>query len=200
MTGIIKGLFPTPVGIYTLERSFSKAEIETVKNIDYNQNQGNYSSQNTDILSLNSLASIKDFIEDAIEDYSKQTFVFTPDTKLYITQSWSNRSSTNEGHHLHRHPNSIISGCLYFDCNENDTVQFYRPMPYNFSTGSEDMNEYNSYSWWMPSVVGRLYIFPSTIDHSVPNVTGIKDRYSLAFNTFFKGKMGNKKMLTHLEV
>ena len=43
-----------------------------------------------------------------------------------------------------------------------------------------------------------LFIFPSPLYHSVSTKKGDNERISLAFNTFFKGKIGTEKDLTEL--
>ena len=44
----------------------------------------------------------------------------------------------------------------------------------------------------LSSIIGRLYIFPSGLEHDVPIIEErTKNRTSLSFNTFLKGKIGS---------
>jgi hypothetical protein len=37
----------------------------------------------------------------------------------YITQSWLNYTETNQYHHKHEHPNSLVSGVFYVNDMKN---------------------------------------------------------------------------------
>ena len=202
---MIKGLFPTPLGIYELGREFTKEELGDLDNWQYNFNIGNEVSVNSSILDLPSMCFVKQFIENSIDNYVTQTYNFKSNAKLHITQSWVNRTIPGGSHHRHSHQNSILSGTLYLQGNEDDVIHFYDPV----STGlmnsawhfpSKEFNEYNSKMWWMPATSGTLYIWPSNVMHDVPTVEGKKNRYSLSFNTFISGTIGSEQELTRITI
>ncbi len=44
----------------------------------------------------------------------------------YITQSWLNYTETNQYHHKHQHPNSLVSGVFYINCDDKfDKIKFF---------------------------------------------------------------------------
>jgi hypothetical protein len=45
--------------------------------------------------------------------------------ELYITQSWLNYTEENQYHHRHEHPNSVVSGVLYFDSDKKDMIKYF---------------------------------------------------------------------------
>ena len=63
-----------------------------------------------------------------------------------------------------------------------------------------EFHEHNCHSWLMPATVGTLYLWNSTISHSVPELKAKNDRYSLSFNTFVRGIIGEKQQANYVEV
>jgi len=120
--------------------------------------------------------------------------------ELYITQSWLNYTKENQYHHLHAHPNSVVSGVLYFDCDKNnDKISFTNPRPYvQIKPEIDKYNIWNSETWWFPVETGQLVMFPSSTVHKVELKKGNNIRTSLAFNTFYKGTIGSDHGLTEL--
>ena len=101
------------------------------------------------------------------------------------------KSKTKPGqtHHLHYHKNSILSGVFYLDPTDKSPIVFYAPKDrfYFSDENPKYWNEYNSQSWTLDVPEGNsCIIFPSQTDHSVEKNTNTEDRYSVAFNTFFK--------------
>ena len=77
---------------------------------------------------------------------------------------------------------------IQFDGNDDsDTISFVNHQNWLGDTFTLLLNEdnvFNSLSWWLPTPAGRLYLFPSRLEHCVNEVQGTKDRWSLSFNTF----------------
>ena len=49
----------------------------------------------------------------------------------------------------------------------------------------EEVNTYNARTWWMPSEVNMLYLFPAWLNHSVElNKNKTEERISISFNTY----------------
>jgi uncharacterized protein (TIGR02466 family) len=105
-----------------------------------------------------------------------------------------------EFHHKHTHPNSFISGVFYFQTNdETDKIYFFEDSYKQFKIPAREFNNYNSDSWWLPSVTGQLLLFPSRMTHMVE--TRLETQYtrmSMSFNTFLVGKLGSGDELTEL--
>ena len=199
----IANLFPTPIYMTDMDRPFTKQElkfIEVQKN-HTTKNEGNVSSIDNYILNRKELKNIKKIIDTACEDYLQR--IICPkekNLKLYVTQSWLNFTEANQYHHQHAHPNSVISGVLYFDCDkENDKIKFTSPKGYQQIVPElKNYNIWNSYTWWFPLETGQLIMFPSSTIHQVDTKQGNNTRISLAFNTFYKGTIGSNSNLTEL--
>ena len=201
---MIQSLFPIPIGLYDLDKSFIKSELNYFDSLELRNSLTNKISIDSNILTDKKMNRIEKFCNNSIKDYIKNTYDLEEDVKLYITQSWLNLTLPSEFHHRHSHPNSIVSGVLFIDVDEEkDKIQFYnnsllyRGGAFHFDCISN--NDFNSESWWMPSITGRLYIFPSGLQHDVPaDNTREKERVSLSFNTFLTGNIGDEIQMTKL--
>jgi|TARA_R100001463_G_scaffold34500_1_gene75777 uncharacterized protein (TIGR02466 family) len=198
----IHNLFPIPVYTTEMNRGFTKQELQFVneqkKHCD--NNIGNINTKDNYILNRKEFKNIKKFLDQCCKDYLNKIICPKNNIELYITQSWLNYTEINQYHHKHQHPNSVISGVLYFDSDiKNDKIVFSHPIIYQQI--KPDVNKYNiwnSDTWWFPVKTGNLFMFPSSTTHQVETKKGNNTRISLAFNTFYKGSVGSDTQLTEL--
>jgi len=199
---VIQNLFPTPIYMTNIDRPFTKQELQFANNQknNCNNNLGNISSKDNYILNRKEFKNINKFINQCCKDYLKRIISPKNNIELYITQSWLNYTEENQYHHKHEHPNSVISGVLYFDCDkEKDKILFTNPRGYQqIKPEIDQYNIWNSYTWWFPVETGQLVMFPSSTIHQVDTKKGNNTRISLAFNTFYKGTIGSNSNLTEL--
>jgi|TARA_R110000850_G_scaffold59682_1_gene137660 uncharacterized protein (TIGR02466 family) len=198
----IDNLFPTPIYRSNINRKFTKQELQFVneQKKHCSKNVGNINTQDNYILNRKEFKNIKKFLDTACQDYLEKIISPKNNVKLYITQSWLNYTEENQYHHTHAHPNSIISGVLYFDCDKkNDKIKFTNPKMYQqLKPEIKNFNLWNSETWWFPLENGQLIMFPSSTVHQVETKKGTNTRISLAFNTFYKGILGLNSDLTEL--
>jgi uncharacterized protein (TIGR02466 family) len=197
----INGIFPTPIYISKLDRELTPLELKFVdKNKkDFYKNDGNITSNNNYILNEKHFANIKKELDLRVQDYFDK--VVSPANKItpYITQSWLNYTETNQYHHKHAHPNSLVSGVFYINCHEeHDKIKFFNDAYKTIRLEIKDWNIWNSESWWFSVKTGDVILFPSSLTHMVETKQGDNTRISLAFNVFIKGTVGNNKNLTEL--
>ncbi len=199
---VIQNLFPVPIYMSNINRSFTKQELQFVNNQKKYcvKNKGNINTKDNYILNRKEFKNIKKFIDQCCKDYLEKILCPKNNIELYITQSWLNYTEENQYHHQHSHPNSVISGVLYFDCNkENDKIKFTNPIGYQqIKLEIDKYNIWNSDTWWFPVETGELVMFPSSTTHQVDTKKGNNTRISLAFNTFYKGTIGSNSNLTEL--
>jgi uncharacterized protein (TIGR02466 family) len=201
---VINNLFPTPIYTTKIDRPFTKQELKFVdeqkKHCD--KNQGNLNTKDSYILNKKEFKNIKKFLDKCCKDYLNRIICPKNNVELYITQSWLNYTEANQYHHKHEHPNSVISGVLYFNSDiKNDKILFSHPTPYQQirpETDEEKFNLWNSKTWWFSVETGNLFMFPSSTTHQVETKQGNNTRISLAFNTFYKGSLGSNIKLTEL--
>lgn len=196
----VLGLFPIAVSRCQLGRDFSKSELQFVESKSLRPNDGNSSSEDTDVLSAVEMLELKNFIEKNLNKYFKIIHDPMHDVRLRITQSWLNVTLPNQYHHQHEHPNSFISGVLYISADrEKDKIQFTRNQYQQIYVTPNNYNLFNSGTWWIDVGAGDLVLFPSSLSHSVPKITE-GTRVSLSFNTFPVGTMGQSSRLNHLDL
>ena len=149
----------------------------SLKNNTYTNYGGNTTSVNSYVLENETFKPLKNYIEKCI----------------------------GQGHHNHKHSNSVISGVFFIDGNEDNPITFHRDdsrafFGGNFEYNIEEYNILNSRTWVMPNKKNHLLLFPSTISHSVNSNNTNKERISLSFNTFIKGNIGEVIRLTELKI
>ena len=179
------------------------------------ENIFNYSSTETYVLDKG-LSEIRHFIEESIRTYVETVVIGGKydeyDFDFRITQSWLNKTLRNsDGHHIHNHPNSFISGVFYIRVKPDvDYIVFSRPNQQFFQFPIKEYNTFNSYQWSVGVSEGQLLLFPSTLIHEVkpPKVSNMissdddayADRISLSFNVFPTGRIGDSINLNELRI
>jgi uncharacterized protein (TIGR02466 family) len=197
----INGIFPTPIYISKLDRELTSKELLFVDKIklDIHNNEGNKTSNDNYILNNKSFKNLKEDLDLRVQDYFSKILSITDAVTPYITQSWLNYTETNQYHHKHAHPNSLVSGVFYINCHEkHDKIKFFNDNYKTIKLEVKDWNLYNSETWWFSVKTGDIILFPSSLTHMVETKQGDNTRISLAFNVFIKGTVGNNKNLTEL--
>ena len=193
-------IFPTPLLIVPYEQPINK-ELSYLKTISYRKQQqnGNFRSDDSYLLRNEEFKNIKNFLGEAVDRYTKN--VLNSKQRLVITQCWANRNPKGSQHHEHVHPNSIISGVMYFQINEKlPPISFTKDRQDGMKLNPEKYNHMNSETFMLPCKPGELILFPSSLRHSVPTNHGEEDRISVSFNTFCIDAIGSEQSLTHLDI
>ena len=193
-------IFPTPLLIVPYEQPINK-ELTYLKTISYRKQQqnGNFRSDDSYLLRNEEFKNIKNFLKESIDKFT--TNVLNTKQRLVITQCWANRNPKGSQHHEHVHPNSIISGVMYFQINEKlPPISFTKDRQDGMKLNVEKYNHMNSETFMLPCKPGELILFPSSLKHSVPINQGEEDRISVSFNTFCIDAIGSEQSLTHLDI
>jgi uncharacterized protein (TIGR02466 family) len=197
----INSIFATPIYISKLNRELKNKEllfIDKTKS-DIYKNEGNTTSNDNYILNHKYFNDLKTDLDLIVKDYFKKVISSTDTITPYITQSWLNYTETNQYHHKHQHPNSLVSGVFYINCDDKfDKIKFFNDRYQTIKPEVKDWNIWNSESWWFSVKTGDVILFPSSLSHMVENKEGTNTRISLAFNVFIKGTLGVNKSLTEL--
>jgi len=199
----VVSLFCTPLMVYGENRKFKNSELEHIISLEQNKkkNQSNYRSKSNKVLNSPELAALREYIQNGVNYYAHQFLDISANSvQFYITQSWCNFNMPGESHHLHHHPNSLISGIFYIQGTQAP-IQFHRhdrlfPLDFNY----ESNNLYNGDIVSLNLIPGRLYLFPSLLRHSVKENSSDTTRISLSFNTFARGQFGRPNELDSLQL
>ena len=193
-------IFPRPVLILPYEKPISK-ELEFIRTLEWlaQKANGNFKSKDSYVLKHEKLKDIKNFLMESINKYCEK--ILNTKQRLVITQSWFNKNPTGSKHHEHVHPNSIVSGVMYFQIDQTlPPIQFSKSNQDGVKLATIKYNVLNSDTFLLPCKPGELILFPSNLRHSVPINTGMPDRISLSFNTFCIDALGSEDSLTHLDI
>ena len=201
----IQGLFPINILFDNFKSGLTEDQMDFVTNREWfhvRSMNPNLRSSATDILDSEQLLDLRKFIDDTISVYASKVMGIT-NAEFYITQSWANRNPTGREHHIHNHPNSIISGVFYVKSKaETGAIRFHKANEVNRTIHFSDIdfNNYNSPYADVYVENNDLILFPSTLSHSVNVNEDSEDRISIAFNTFVRGGLGSIDSLTKLEL
>jgi uncharacterized protein (TIGR02466 family) len=199
----INGIFPTPIYISKIDRDITAKELSFIDKtkLDTYNNEGNTTSNDNYILNNKQFKNLKEELDLKVQDYFDKVISPANNITPYITQSWLNYTETNQYHHKHQHPNSLVSGVFYINCHEeHDKIKFFNDNYRTIKPEVKDWNIWNSETWWFSVKTGDIILFPSSLTHMVETKQGDNTRISLAFNVFIKGTVGNNKNLTELHL
>lgn len=197
----VQPLFAVPYFRTNIGHAISDEQVEFIKNLKMVKNQVNLISDNLYIFEEPELASIKDAVQEALDIYASE--VMGIKQKLYVTQSWSLLNNAGVGMHGHSHSNSVISGSLYFAelPTPVSSMLFERHNTYQQLDLHPEPDKRSLFNTPVNIITPRtheLLLFSSGLQHMVEqNVSG-EPRYSIAFNTFVKGKFGSYRDVSEL--
>jgi uncharacterized protein (TIGR02466 family) len=124
--------------------------------------------------------------------------------KFRINTSWMNQYLSDDYSGEHYHSNSLISGVLYLsDVEDTGDIIFHKDKHWNnvfpdavridHAWTPEKFNVFNAQGWALRPKKWDVVFFPSWLTHSVgQNKSNPKKlRYTLAFNTWVSGQVGD---------
>ena len=123
--------------------------------------------------------------------------------ELKITLSWANKSSNHDSLQDHKHPNSYASGVFYLTDSDVKTVFNKYNTWSNFdgiSFTNFQLNSGSGLGYAHQPKRGHLLIFPSSLSHFVKGNNEQKERYTISFNSFPSGKIGDFGNLSGLNI
>jgi len=201
-------LFPTCIYKTKLPKSFIKYFNSLDKEEHYLLDDVSFGSRSINSYVLNNpqYLELNNFILDHCFYYGHEVLGFHP-YKFRITQSWVSYKKPKEDHHAHTHPNSLISGVIFYGKNDNNSSSliFQKPVPtinsFMLLPGNrrDKSTIGNSNEYRVPFTPGVMYLFPSYLQHTVSINETNYVRKSLAFNVMTKDKIGEEDTLTELK-
>lgn len=201
-------LFPTPLAVIKLPE-----ELGTIVNWFYEQemlgeesvqvNDYGLRSKNSYILNEKPCTDLKNYILHNIKQFGDELGYEYNEYKL--SQSWLSYKYPNQHHTMHSHPNSLISGVLYFGESHKNTpaIKFHKPIiGVNVSYLSpkkgkdKELKKFAQSNFQVDFEPGLMLLFPSYLLHSVPLNNTNSIRCSLAFNSVPSKSLGEETELT----
>lgn len=190
-------LFPVPVASVLLDEfDPSKYIAYCESEVEWKQaNPGNSprAYQSSDLSVLDKFPELKAMLYAEVREYIDEALLCSS-TDFVITTSWFTKTDPDGYSEFHRHSNSWVSGCLYFE-SDKDFGKFTLTSE-SLTTRSGLMVQPDAWASTNCQVVeyeseeGRLILFPSNTLHRVASHSSDRSRYSLAFNTYPVGRIG----------
>jgi uncharacterized protein (TIGR02466 family) len=195
--------FTIPFYEFTADEQLTNKIIELVKNITYTQNANNKFNIDEPVRNKELINWFNYCLEETKNDLYKDSLF-----DIKVSDAWYNKSSYTEKHHIHAHPNSVLSGVFYLTTHTKKAkTKFYFPNPFHhmdFSniiySGENFITSEKFIVTEVQPVAGKLIIFPSNIRHDVETNVTTESRYTIAFNSFFSGTIGKKDSSTLLHI
>jgi len=169
--------------------------LDKIQRLNFIKNYENFVTENDREVNF-----IIDRINLCLKDLKNTLYPNQKTFEIVVTECWANKTLFCQKHHKHHHPNSLFSGILYLTSHPdtgptrfyyNDIFKYHQFIPY--SSLQKDELFFDFYP-----VKGTMIVFPSNILHSVLPVKEKSTRYTIAFNTFFKGKIGGTSFTLEL--
>ena len=112
---------------------------------------------------------------------------------VYLTDCWANIYAEGGAIHQHTHPNNFLSGVYYVSAPERcGDLKFHDPRP-QVNVLAPDPTEktmFNSASFFIKPLPGRMVLFQSWLPHSTLHNRSGADRISISFNVMLRGHIG----------
>lgn len=102
----------------------------------------------------------------------------------YAMTSWITSFDKGEYAHVHNHQHADISGCYYYETNEEDGSIFFQP-PSSALAASSVFHKFSG-RWTHTPKEGKILMFPGWLSHGVTTNNTDNNRKSLSFNIYFK--------------
>jgi len=188
-------LFSSVICAFFLEESadnfYSTLIEETIFNKTY---YGSGSEVSEDFNVLEKYPDLKKEIVNKFLEF-KNNVLRLESTDFKMTTSWITKTPPNSYSQRHSHKNSYYSGILYLtDHSDQSPIMFFNPNE-NFNSiltnSPVEYNVLNSTTWTVHPEKNKVLFFPSYLDHMIMKNLSSDSRYSIAFNFFPTGEIGN---------
>lgn len=188
-------------------------EIDTDKIISMIDNHFENSGTNTsiDVDNISSVSISKSILElENFIDLKKQLMnelnnffhnVMNYESDFKITTSWFTKSQNSQSSNYHNHNNSMFSGILYLQTDENSgDISFEDFNNRRYKLNVKEYNIYNCTEYQIKPIDGLLILFPSEVHHKILKNNSNIVRHSLAFNIIPVGEIGSDDSYLNIEV
>lgn len=189
-----------PIPLYESEIPVKQEWKDKIVNLEYDRTHINNSDISKNRYVLNDMPDLKSSIEFHCETFVRKYLTVKDNAKFYLQNSWVNIHGPNESSQIHYHASSLLSGVYYPILPKNSgDIKFYRGNIYtnifhkSIRFEYDENNNLTADQYVVGLKEGTIVLFPSHLDHSVEENESNKNRYSLAFNFYVRGKFGKEE-------
>jgi len=200
----INPMFAIPFGFMHINDVSGLAEMVKKESYHRSSQDDGYISDNQNLLHDEKYKGTLDYLNIELNNYLGEIGVNIDDFNFYITGSWATKHEKGDYAPQHDHRNSLISGCLYLETDEDSgTLNFVNRQDNIFPRGLDipmsHWNPINAREVSFTPKPGDLYFFPSQLGHYVTKSESDNTRYMIAFNSYIEGNFTNSTSSLKLE-
>jgi uncharacterized protein (TIGR02466 family) len=191
----IQSLFSIPVFVGDI--SVDPGEADFVRHLPFLplKNKTAAMTASKHILDMEPLGRLKSAIDQKVQSYVKSTFSPQESIQFVMTTSWATRHKTGDWANAHDHSNSLVSGIVYLDVDQDSGDLVFDKIIENLGLRLLHIDPYkytpfNSPNWGLTPTTNQIVIFPSNLPHRATTNNSTIDRHCIAFNYFVKGTLG----------
>lgn len=192
-------LFAIPLYQSTIP-AINQAMFDMLVNGEYETESEDDSHRETaerHILHRPEFTELKKIVDKKIAEYVHDALGVDKSLQWEITTSWVNKAQPGDHHQSHWHSNSLISGVLYLKTDPKTGVvcfhkseRYYNVFNETFGIEFDKETDYSAPTIGVLPDTYTILMFPSHLAHSVCKNESVNIRYSLAFNVFPRGTIG----------
>jgi|TARA_B100000282_G_scaffold287448_1_gene255013 uncharacterized protein (TIGR02466 family) len=151
------------------------------------------------ILELKKFSDLKKQLTNELNNFFYD--VMNYESEFKITTSWFTKSQNSQSSNYHNHNNSMFSGILYLQTDENSgDISFEDFNNRRYKLNVKEYNIYNCTEYQIKPIDGLLILFPSEVHHKILKNNSNIVRHSLAFNVIPVGEIGSDDSYLNIEV
>lgn len=146
-----------------------------------------------------------DWFDECLEKVRK--IYYNESIKLEVVNCWATRTGFLKKLHTHTHQQSLVGGIFYLDTFTSGETVFYQSNPWQDYTTNNIINLSSKSKVMSTQLVtkilperGKLVLYPPQLRHgTLPNKER-KVRYSIAFDSYFSGKITDNSHWPYVEI
>jgi len=148
---------------------------------------------------------LADFFMKCFEDFATNIMRYKYD-ELQFAQSWLTYKQPGQFHKAHSHPNTLLAGVFYYDCQPDDSTLCFSKEVKAFNRSYlepsllDDYQEhpYSQEELFFKPLENQFIIFPSWVMHGVPPNKTNRVRKALGINALTKNTLGDKETISEI--
>jgi hypothetical protein len=186
-------ILPTWLYEFDVPPDIMVSAIAGLEKLTWLQNVQNYISESGQVEEIKQFKPVKKWANECLEAVRKDLNLNCE--KLKVCLFWANKAEAGAWHHSHCHSNAWASSVMYLSPSGSQTW-FSRPNLWGPGDVThavvnvvqpEDLHTIFKY----PTTPGKFIIFPASLFHSVNEHDLGSPRYTLSFNAFPSGLIGD---------